>query len=589
MRDILTHEQDLILAVEYQTTGHNVQAKTIYLSILLSHPDHPFVLHQLGLVAHQMKDHGEAIGFFLRAVAVKPDYTQAHYNLACEFKILKRFDEAVASYQRTLVLDPDYVNAHFNLGNVMVAMGQLGEALGCFESACVKDPGFVKAHYNHGKALHILGRFDESAASYSRVLAINPGLAEVHSDLIFTEHYRPGVTLRKLKEIHVAWDKQHGVPLKVEWQDHDNLPELEKRLRIGLVSADLGRHPVGYFAVNFLEHRPVGKTEIICYSDKEPDDFTDRLKTSSDEWVDTRGLSDVDLSQHIRSDRIDILIDLSGHTGNNRLLVFARKPAPVQVTWAGYMGTTGLSAIDYLIADYWQIPEGTEQYYSEELVYLPDGNISYAPPDYAPNVGALPFEKNGFVTFASFSNPAKCNEYVLGAWAKILKAVPNSRLILKYQNMDSMGIHDRIEVQFDAYGIERSRLIIEGRSPNFNLLSRYNDVDIALDTFPFSGGLTTCEALWMGVPVVTKMGETFASRHAFSHLMNVGVPELVANDLPNYITTAVELANNIPRLTKLRVELRCQMAKSALCDGTKFATVLTSALRKTWHQWCLLQ
>ena len=389
-----------------------------------------------------------------------------------------------------------------------------------------------------------------------------------------------------MKDISAEWDKQHGVPLQTEWRNHDNSPEPERRLRVGFVSPDLGQHPVGYFVVNLLEHRQAGKIEIICYSDRKPDDMTERLMTLSDEWTDARGISDEALSQRIRSDRIDILIDLAGHTGGNRLLVFARKPAPILVTWAGYVGSTGLSAMDYLIADYWHVQEGNEHHYSEKIIRLPDGNVSYEPPDYAPEVGPLPFEQNGFITFGSFNNAAKINANVLTAWAEILKAVPDAQLILKYKNMDAEGNCNRILDQFGIHGVEGSRLILEGKSPHSDLLSRYNDIDIALDPFPYSGGLTTCEAIWMGVPVITKPGETFASRTSLSHLTNVDAPELVAEELPDYVAKAVELANDISRLTDLRSRLRGQMAKSALCDGKKFASDFTSAMRHVWEQWC---
>jgi protein O-GlcNAc transferase len=337
----------------------------------------------------------------------------------------------------------------------------------------------------------------------------------------------------------------------------------------------LGRHPVAYFIVNLLKHRQQKAFETICYSDRKPDDMTKQFMDLSDEWTDARGISDEALSQRIRSDQIDILIDLSGHTAGNRLLVVARKPAPIQVTWAGYVGTTGLSAIDYLIADYRHVPEGAERLYTEKVIRLPDGYVSYEPPDYALEVGSLPFEQNGFITFGSFNNPAKINDDV--------------RIILKYKNMDAEGNRDRFYSPFDTHGIERSRLILEGKSPHAELLGRYNDVDLALDTFPYTGGLTTCEAVWMGVPVITVPGETFASRHSLSHLTNIGVPELVADDVADYVAKAVELANDIPRLSVYRSGLRDQMANSPLCDGVKFARDFTSAMRDIWREWCYSQ
>ena len=280
------------------------------------------------------------------------------------------------------------------------------------------------------------------------------------------------------------------------------------------------------------------------------------------------------------------MVDLAGHTAKNRLLVLARKPAPVQVTWAGYVGSTGLSAMDYLIADDRHVPEGAKRHYSERVIRLPDGYICYQPPDHAPRPGPLPFERNGFISFGCFQNPAKLNDDVLAAWAEILNAVRDSRMILKYGNMDAEGNRTRILDQFGAHGVGEQRITLEGKSPPAELLGRYNDVDIALDTFPYSGGLTTCEALWMGVPTIANPGETFASRHSLSHLTNVGLPELVADDLPDYVSKAVDLANDVSRLTALRSGLRERMAISALCDGRKFAADFTSSMRQIWKDWC---
>jgi len=241
--------------------------------------------------------------------------------------------------------------------------------------------------------------------------------------------------------------------------------------------------------------------------------------------------------------------------------------------------------MDYLIADGRHVPEGADPYYTEKVIRLPDGYISYHP-DRAPDVGPLPFEKNGFISFGGFHNPGKLNNPVMETWAKILKAVPDSRLILKYKDIDSPANHRRIFDQFSAHGIEKARLTLEGPSPHFKLLERYNTVDIALDTFPYSGGLTTCEAIWMGVPVITTPGETFASRHSLSHLMNVGLPELIAGDVPGYVAKAVELAGDIPRLTGLRASLREKIATSNLCNGEKFAADFSQAMRKIWQEWC---
>jgi predicted O-linked N-acetylglucosamine transferase (SPINDLY family) len=485
------------------------------------------------------------------------------------------------------MIEPENGIVLTNRGNVLGKLGRLDDAVACYRKALASSPNFATAHNNLGLELQKLGRLKEAIASFRKALTIKPDLAEAHSSMALTTQYLPDVTLKELSEVHTSWDQQYGAPLQSGWRAHGNDPAPGRKLRIGLVSPDLGCHPVGYFVARLLQHKQQNDLECVCYSDRNPDDLTERLQALSDEWMDTRDVSDEALSERIRSDKIDILIDLAGHTANNRLLVFARKPAPIQVTWVGYMGSTGLSAMDYLIADRWHVPEGAEGDYTEKILRLPNGYICYEPPYYAPEVGPLPFEKNGFITFGCFNNPAKINEGVVAVWMEILKAVPNSKLILSYQNMDAKSNHDRFLNQFDSGGVEGTRLTVEGKAPHHSdLFARYNDIDIALDTFPYSGGLTTCEALWMGVPVITKPGDTFASRHSLSHLANVGAAELVADNLSDYVARTVDLAKDVSRLAGMRSELRGRMAKSPLCDGERFASDFTAAMRKIWQEWC---
>ena len=585
----LTIQQTLDIALQHHNAGRLPEAESGYQQILQVDPNQPAALYLLGVIAHQVGKNDIAVDLIKKALAIKPDFAEAHYNLGIAFKELGKLDEAVASYHNALTINPDYAEAHYNLGIAFSELGRLDEAVASFQEALAIKPDYAEAHNNLGMAFIELGRLDEAVASYHKAIAIKPDFAEAHSNLVFFEQYLTDVTLKKLESSHARWEKQFGLPLQKEWRGHDNVPDLERRLRIGFVSPDLGRHPVGYFVIGLFEHRQKNEVEFICYSDRRPDDLTQRLMGLSDEWTDARGVSDEALSQRIRSDRIDILIDLAGHTAKNRLLVFARKPAPIQVTWAGYVGSTGLLAMDYLIADFRLIPEEVERHFSERVIRLPDGWLCYEPPNYAPQVGPLPFERNGFITFGGFHNPAKLNDLVLSTWVEILKTVPSSRLFLKYKNMDAEGNRDRILAQFGAHGIEESRLTLEGKSPHSEWLARYNDVDVFLDTFPYSGGLTTCEALWMGVPVITVPGETFAGRTSLSHLANVGVLEFVARDRDEYVELAVDLANDAERLAGLRAELRGKMAGSPLCDGEKFAEGFAAIMRETWHNWCLSQ
>jgi predicted O-linked N-acetylglucosamine transferase (SPINDLY family) len=283
------------------------------------------------------------------------------------------------------------------------------------------------------------------------------------------------------------------------------------------------------------------------------------------------GWTDQALADKIRADRIDVLFDLSGHTARNRLLAFARKPAPIQITWMGYVGTTGLAAMDYILADRHEIPEGVEQYYAEKVLRMPDGYVCYEPPSYAPSVSPLPALKLGHVTFGSFNNPSKITPHVVKVWSKVLNRIPRSHLVLKYRGMGDAFMIKRLSEAFAHYGIDRQRVECLGRSPHPILLEEYNRIDIALDTFPYNGGLTTCEALWMGVPVITCPGETFASRHSLSHLSNVGLTETIADTFDEYVDLAVSLANDYSKLATIRNGLRERVANSPLCDGERFA------------------
>jgi predicted O-linked N-acetylglucosamine transferase (SPINDLY family) len=356
---------------------------------------------------------------------------------------------------------------------------------------------------------------------------------------------------------------------------------------VAFLSRDLHRHPVGYFLIRLFENLDPGQCEAICYhGGTDKDDLTARFQAAATAWSEVRGWTDQRLAQQIRTDRIDILFDLAGHTSGNRLPVFARKPAPIQVTWAGYVGTTGLAAMDYILADRYEIPPQSEAYYRERVLRMPDGYICYDPPGYAPPVSPLPAMEKGYATFAAFHNPPKITPQVVDVWARVLQRLPQARLVLKYRGMDDASVAGRFAELFAAQGIDPARLEFLGFSPHRELLAQYQRVDVALDAFPYNGGLTTCEALWMGVPVVTCPGETFASRHSLSHLSNVGLTETIAGNLDEYVELAVALAGDLPRLAALRAGLRDRMAASPLCDGKRFAEHFAEVIRGAWRHWC---
>ena len=310
------------------------------------------------------------------------------------------------------------------------------------------------------------------------------------------------------------------------------------------------------------------------------------LQAASDTWRIIAGLGHDELSRQVRADRIDILVDLAGHTARIRLPMFAQRPAPVQATWAGYVGTTGMAAIGYLISDERETPAGTDPFYVETVLRLPDGYVCYAPPDYAPAVAPLPAGRRGSVTFGCFNNLAKVGPAVLALWGRIMSALPDARLMLKTHALGDPDTAERYRALARAAGIAPRQIVLQGASPHRELLAAYGEIDIALDPFPYSGGLTTLESLWMGVPVVTLGGDGFAARHSLSHLTTLGLPALAAAGPDGYVDIAIGLARDLPRLARLREELRARMASSPLCDGPRFTGHLEAAYRVMWQHWC---
>jgi predicted O-linked N-acetylglucosamine transferase (SPINDLY family) len=561
------------------------EAVTSYRRALKLEPDFAEAHKSLGTAFWDQGDLDEAVACYRRALELMPDYAEAHNNLGVAFKDQGKLDQAVACYHRALELKPDYAEAENNLGNALLGQGMLDEAVACYRRALELKPDYAGALNNLGVAFKDQGKLDEAVACCHQVLELKPNDAAAHSNLLFALQCCASVTPTALAGAHAEYDRQHAAPLGVAIAQHEKVRDRHGRLRLGFVSADLGRHPVGYFLVRVLENLSQKQQETICFSDRIlKDDLTHRLRAAGTEWRDVRGMSDQRLAEQVRSDEIDILFDLAGHTANNRLLTFARKPAPIQITWIGYEGTTGLAAMDYLLADRFMIPEGSDRNYRERVLRMPDGYLCYDPPDVAVPVGPQPSLEKGYATFASFSALAKVTPEVVAIWAEILRRAPTARLVLKCRGLGDPTVRRRYLDLFAARGVGPQRLEMLPPSSYAEYLATYHQVDIVLDSFPFSGSTTTCEALWMGVPVVTCPGETFASRHSLSHLSNVGLTETIAHDLDEYVELAVSLAGNLPRLAALRAGLRQRMAASPLCDGKRFAANLASLLQGVWEQ-----
>jgi predicted O-linked N-acetylglucosamine transferase (SPINDLY family) len=459
------------------------------------------------------------------------------------------------------------------------------EALACHRRALELKPDFAEAHSNLGVAFKDQGKLDEALACFRRALELKPDYAAAHSNLLYTQVFCPGYDPQTLYEEHRRWNRQHAEPLGKFIEPHPNDRSPQRRLRIGYLSPDFRRHPVGRFLLPLLESHDRENFEIFSYASvRIPDTMTDRCRAHTDVWRDVLGLPDEQVAHAIRQDRVDILVDLTMHMANNRLLVFARKPAPVQVTYLAYCGTTGLTTIDYRLSDPYLDPPGRDEpFYSEQTVHLPETYWCYRPPIETPPVNALPALEAGHVSFGSLNNFCKVTSAVLAAWGQLLQAVPGSRLLL---HAFSGSHRDRARGFLAEQGIAENRVVFVDFLPTAEYLGVYRRIDVALDPFPYGGGTTTCDALWMGVPVVSLAGQTAVGRGGVSILSNLGLPELVAQDPEQYVRIAVELAHDLPRLSALRASLRERMQASPLMNAARFARNVEAAYRTMWQRWC---
>lgn len=522
-----------------------------------------------------------------RAVAAQPESFEAHTNLGLAYLKSRQPEEAAKCYLQAIRQRPNDAEAQVRYGTALSDMMRYTEAAACFSRALQLDSGSVSALFRTADNLLAQARVDEAIAAYRALLEINPEHAGAAHGLLFTLNYLPSITQAEIAAEHRAWAQRH-YPVNPAVQQYDNSTDRSRRLRIGYVSADFRKHSVAYFIGPVLTAHDRGRIEIYCYSDVDiPDSTTEWLKSLATHWRDISCFSDTDTARLVRDDKIDILVDLSGHSGNSRLGVFCLEPAPVQASYLGYPNTTGLSQIDFRLTDGWADPHDQDAFYSEKLYRLPDGFLCYGPWGEAPTVMPLPAQRSGYITYGSFNNLAKVNAVVIELWAQLLKINAGGRLLLKNHALADESVRKRILDEFMRFGIESSRLelfgLVDSTAAHLDL---YNRIDVGLDTFPYNGTTTTCEALWMGVPVVTLAGNRHAGRVGVSILSHLGLNELIADAPDEYIRIASELANDRKRLTILRADLRDRMAASPICDAELFTRNLEAAYRKMWHEWC---
>jgi predicted O-linked N-acetylglucosamine transferase (SPINDLY family) len=592
---IAEYRQAIALNPKYAKAHHNMgeafraradfdQAVAAYRQSIAINPKYAEAHNHLGVALGEKGAFREAVDAFQQAIALRPKYAEAHSNLGAALRECGHLDDAAAACQKAIELKPDHPEAFNNLGNVYRDNRQHDEAIAALRQAISLNPDFVQALDNLGQALKDAGQLDESIALHRRALAIKPDWAVTRSNLLLVMHYHPDVSPAALAEEHRHWNRQHAEPLKKLVVPHNNDRDPDRRLRIGYVSADFRSHPVGRFMAPLLENHDKSRVEVFGYfNHAAPDATTDQLRSAADVWRDIAGFSDEQVAKQVRDDRIDILVDLSLHTGGNRLLVFARKPAPVQVSYLGYCSTTGLDTIDYRLSDpYFDPPDQDESVYSERTIRLPETYWCYRPGIDVP-VGPAPALASGQVTFGSLNNFCKISGPALTAWAGILRAVPRSHLIVHaHQGRHRQELLQRLE----GDGIDAGRVRFVCELPIERYFQQYHEIDICLDTFPYAGGTTTCDAAWMGVPTVSVRGRTAVGRGSFSVMSNIGAEELVARTPEEYVNLAVDLANDLPRLGAFRSTLRPRMEASPLMNGPRFAANVEAAYRRMWHDWC---
>ena len=608
-------------ALAHHKAGRLVQAETFYRQARVAAPRSFDVLHLSGLVAYQQGRMTDAVNLLGRAhqidaravacerslalallatnrapeaevhlrhvVAVKPDYHEGWDNLAYCLKVQDRLSEAIGCHGKVIALKPDFAEGWYNFGLTLSLSGRIAEALTCHERALVADPSYAMARFGRAQALHQAHRIPEAVADYATFLKLQPKYHEARSYLLFALHNLAELSREELFAEHVAFGQAVSAPPAPVLP---NTCDPVRRLRVAVLSPDFRMHSCAYFIEPILQHLDRAQFEVYLYHDHfREDEVTARLKPLAAVWRSFVGLAGAAVEQVIRADAPDILIDLAGHTGmTNRLPLFARRLAPVQVTYLGYPNPTGLPAMDYRLTDAEADPVGeADRFATEKLVRFAPTAWTYTPPPDAPEPVAPPWIARGQVTFGCFNSLGKITDSWLVLCGRILHAVPGARLQLKGAGLSDAPVRARYHERFARLGVPVERVdLLERTAETKTHLERYHDVDIALDTFPYHGTTTTCEALWMGVPVVSRVGDRHVSRVGASLLTAVGHAGWLAQSDDDYVRVAVALASDPAELARVRAGLRDELRASPLLDHSGQAARFGAALRTCWGEWC---
>jgi predicted O-linked N-acetylglucosamine transferase (SPINDLY family) len=574
----------LNMGVAYRQQGYLDKAMACYRTILQIKPDHLRAHFNFGVALREKGLYDLAIAAFQRAISLKPDYAEAYSNLGSALRDKGSRDEAIEAYRRAIELNPDLAEAQSNLGISLSEKGMVDEAIAAYREALRLQPTLPAAHSNLAGSLRDTGRMDLAIEEYQRSVDLDPGAADLHSNLLYAIAMDAGRDPQRALAEHRLFSERHAAPFRGSIKPHQNDPDPDRRIRVGYVSPDFYSHPVGRFMLPMLRDHDHEHFQFFCYSSGQTiDDLTARIRKQSDVWRDIRNVPDADAAKLVREDQIDILIDLTMHTACNRLLMFARKPAPIQAIYLAYPGTTGLETMDYRITDIYMDPPGTNaELYSEENIHV-NSYWCYHPLVPELQTKAAPMTRKGYVTFGCLNSFAKVSEEAIRTWGSILAAVQHSHL----QIHSKAGQHrQRVLNLLAESGATADRVEFIPMQPFLSYMDQYGEIDVGLDTFPYAGGTTTCDAVWMGVPMVTLAGRTAIARAGVSILSNIGLPELIARSPEDYARIAIELARDPARLNELRNGMRKRMESSRLMDSKTHVREMEGVYREMWRRWC---
>lgn len=564
--------------------GKTDEAKLLAASMAKRFPAHPLGWKALGVLEQRSGNLNVALSAMQKAPSLNLRDAEAFSNLGFCLKDIGWMEESALFCRQAIRLNPAYPDAHNNLGNALHFLGRLTEAQECFEEAIRLNPEFAEAYNNCGNVIKDLGFISEAQPFYREALRCKPSFLEAHSNLLFSLNYletlRVDDALAEARR-YGASASTRAVTKFVSW---NVCFESADKLRIGFVSGDFKNHPVGYFIEGLIAHLDRGQFDVIAFpTDPRTDELTGRLTPLFDRWVPIYGQDDKTAARTIHQQGIHVLIDLSGHSAHNRLPVFAYKPAPCQMTWLGYFASTGLPEMDYFIGDPIMSPNDESHHFSEQIINLPKSWLCLLPQSCAVEVKPLPALVNGYVTFGSFSNLSKVGPKVIRLWSKVLQAVPKSKLFIKGKQLADRGMVLKLAQQFQMQGIDINRVTMEGPTSRRDYFVSFHGVDIVLDTFPYPGGTTSIDALWMGVPVLTLKGNSFLAHLGESIAFNAGLSDWIALDENEFVQKAKSFSESLERLAYLREELRGMLVQSPLFNIDEFAQGFGGLLWAAWQ------